>query len=202
MALNDIYVLKMFQEEFSQALLNQFFYQQTSPDGTVGGAQSLFNAFDGNILTQWEAVVISQLSIPNVEVFAVLTPSDYFDATPFNNVGLRTAADSVALPTWVAFEFTSNRNGAGTRRSHKRFAGLEESDVDNNVLSSSFLGFSALAALQVAMGVTISDTEVIPTSFSPVQVKAGWQIGFLLTKNFDINTWQTARLSSQVSRKP
>ena len=108
----------------------------------------------------------------------------------------------MAQATWVAFEYTSNRDGAGSRRSHKRFAGLAEADTDNNALSASFLAITEVTNLRNAMAQTIDDGQTVPTAFVPVQVKAGWKAGFAPTVNFEITSWQDPRLSSQVSRKP
>lgn len=202
MALNDIYVLKMFQEEYSQVILNQFFYRQTTTDGDVGGADSLFAAFDGTILTQWEACVVEQITVSNVETFVIATPDIYKDGAPFNDAGQRVVDDALVLPTWVAFEYTSNRDGAGSRRSHKRFAGLADADVDNNALSAAFLAITEVTNLKNALAQTIDDGETVSTAFVPVQVASGWVTGEAPTVNFDIVAWQDARLSSQVSRKP
>lgn len=202
MAQNDVYVAKLFQEEYDQVILNQFFYKQITADGDVGGALGLFQAMDNTILTEWEACVVSQIAITNLEIFVIETPSIYVDGVPTNNIGTRTVADALVCPSWIAFEYTSNRDGAGSRRSHKRFAGLAEADVDNNSLAAAFLAITEVTNLKNAMAATINDGETVNTKYEPVQVKANWVVNFAPTVNFSILSWQVPRLSSQVSRKP
>lgn len=200
MAIGDIYQLKMKQLYFTQDILNVFYYRQTvEGTPTPSFSTQLFQGFDLNVLSVWQGAFSTSITIPEVEVINLPTPSDSFLGTPANNVGTRAIGDNLRAPSWIAAGFKSNRAGAGTRSSFKRFAGLAEIDIDDNVISPAFITLAA--GLQAAMG------DIIPTPqasvFEPVQVKSATVIvGFQPVFNFVITDWLAAVLTSQVSRKP
>lgn len=199
MAVGDIYVLKMNQELFTQAMLNVFYYEQTTKLGSDDAA-NLNEAFNAFILQEWQGCVGNGVTIPFIEAFAIANPSDFNQVTPAINTGLRTAPSDQRSPGWIAFSYRSNRNGAGTRSSYKRFGGIFDTDMNANVLDSLFLAIPSVGALQISLGNPV--TSIAGDVYKPVQVKSGWQLGFPPIKNFDITSWFTASLSSQVSRKP
>lgn len=199
MGLGTFYCLKMFGTLYAQNTLNVFFYEQAS-SGTPSDAEGLFEAFDEDVLNHWTGSVLNQTDIIRVEVFAPSDPSDFFDGVPVNNQGLRAAPAGERSPSYAAFGFRSNRAGPGTRASYKRFCGLAEEDMDANSLQPSFTGLAAVVALQAALGTVISQA---PTGalYKPIQVQHPVPLGFPPVKNFDITTWGTAYLTSQVSRR-
>ncbi len=201
MATGDVYVVKMFQTYFTQACLNVFFYRQgfdAAP--AVSDAQGLFEAFDEEVLSQWKGMVSTSMSIVNMEVTNILSPTDSFFGTPVNNVGTRALGDNLRAPSWIAASFKSNRAGSGSRSSFKRFAGIGEIDIDDNVIAPSFVSILSVQNLKQVMGDFIDSTG--GSAYDPVQVKSGWRLGFLPVINFNINTWADPTLTSQVSRKP
>ena len=201
MASGDVYVVKMFQSYFVTDILNVFFYRQgfdASP--AVSDSQGLFEAFDEEVLLEWSGMVSTSISIFNMEVVNILTPTDSFFGTPINNVGLRAIGDNLRAPSWVAASFKSNRAGAGSRSSFKRFAGIGELDIDDNSISPAFVAIPAVQNLKQVMGDFIDATG--GSAYDPVQVKSGWRLGFAPVINFDLNTWADPTLTSQVSRKP
>lgn len=199
MSVGEIYVLKMKQESDNVAILNQFFYKEIQAP-TLGSAEELAKTFDSIILAEWAGSVVDAISCILVEVFAIETPTDFFELSPTNEVGLRVSTPATLMPTYMAFSYASNRDGAGTRRSFKRFAGLLDVDVDGNSLSSSFLSIDAVGDLRALLGSNlIGATGGV---FQPYQIKAGWKAGFVPVEHFALPDWQIPKLSSQVSRKP
>jgi len=201
MATGDIYAVLMKQVYFTVDILNVWFYRQSfDASPALSDAEGLFDAFDTDILANWDGMVNASISIPELEVFRIADPSDNFIGTPTNNVGTRPATDNLRAPSWVAAGFKSNRVGTGTRSSFKRFAGLMESDIDDNVISPTFIAIAAVQALKTAMSVFVSATG--GSTYLPIQVKSGWILGLPPTENFVISNWLDPKLTSQVSRKP
>lgn len=200
MANGDIYCLKMFQTLYLQNVLNVFFYQQDGI-GTPEDAEGLFEAFDVEVLSNFVGCVADQLDVIRLEVFRPEVPSDFFDDAPVNNQGLRSPPAGQRSPSWAAFGFRSNRAGPGTRASFKRFAGLLEGDMDANALGSSFTTLTAVVDLQAAIGANI-DNGTGGAQYRPIQVEHPALLDVPTVKNFDIQSWGTTFLTSQVSRKP
>jgi len=199
MALGEIYVIKMHTLMFAEEMLNVFCYEQSMSDGTPG-APKLNVAFDSVVLLEWINTVHTSIDITALETFAIANPVDFDSVTPTNSQGTRPFVGGNRAPSWVAFSYKSNRAGAGTRSSYKRFAGILDEDVNANSLDSSFEGLAAVANLQDRLGNSIAFDG--GNAFVPVQTKSGWIVGFPPVKNFNITSWQNALLSSQVSRKP
>ncbi len=199
MAVGDIYVVKMFQEQFLESILNVFYYRQLTQIASEN-ANGLFEGFDAAILANWAGCVIASISVINLEIFQPLVPTDFIDGVPTNNVGLRPDISLDRLPTFIAFSYKSNRFGAGSRASFKRFAGLEEADINANSMSPAFLALAPVIALQAALGNAVA--SVAGSTYVPIQVKSGWKVGFAPVENFILTTWAVPTLSSQVSRKP
>lgn len=199
MAVGDVYLLKMFQDFFSVKCLNVFAYQQQNAAAETD-ALGCFTAFDQSILINWKSSVVSQVTIPNVEVFQIASPSDFKDGAPVNNAGTRAAVLADLMPAFVAASYRSNRNGAGSRRTYKRFTGLKDVDVDNNALSVAFLALPGVIALLAALPLPIANAT--GSTYVPVQLKSDWVLGAAPTINFPITSYSQPTLSSQVSRKP
>ncbi len=194
----DVYVVKMFQKLSGINILNVFFYRKiagSDPDT----AEALHQTFDDDVLASFIDCVSDALSINNLEIFQIDTPTQFFDGQPLNNSGTRTDTVTNRMPTANAFSFKTNRAGAGTRSSYKRFAGLLEEDVGGQALSSAFLALTALDDLQTALGANLTSTSA--NEYEPVQVKGTWAIGIAPTVNFVIDSVLGATLSTQVSRK-
>ncbi len=200
MAVGDVYCLKMFQTLYLQNVLNVFFYRQTLP-GTPDDAEGLFRAFDEDVLSDFVNCVLNQLDIIRLEVFDPSNPTDFFDGSPVNNVGTRVAAAGNRSPSYLSFGFRSNRAGPGTRASFKRFAGLQELDIDANSLQPSFTTLPAVIDLTAALGVAITQGGA-GAVYQPVQVKHPVPLGIPVIENFEITSWSVPFATSQVSRKP
>jgi len=195
------YALKMKQLEYAQDILNVFYYRQTVVNAAgAQDAEALFEAFNLDVLSHWDEVVTDEISILEVEVFAIEFPTDNHQAVPNNNVGTRTVVTAERAPSWVAAGYKSNRNGAGTRSSFKRFAGLSQIDYDANGFTTAFLALAAVESLRNALGSEIESAG--GSKFVPVQLKSGWTLGINPVENFQLNTWLLPVLTSQVSRKP
>lgn len=199
MAVDDVYVIKMKQIANQQEMLNQFFYVVSVDEGS-DGAKELFDEFNTDILADWKNCVQDDQKITAVEVFNIGVPTKFWEALPSNNTGTRAATNTTRVPTWTAFSYRSNRNGAGTRRSYKRFAGLLEVDIDYNVLSSAFLAITDVEDLRNMLGTKL--TGVSGGEFLPTQISAGWVPGITPLINFNLTSWIAPVLTSQVSRKP
>ena len=194
----EVYVLKAFQSLGGINILNVYYYRLVS-GSAPDPAEELFTAFDGGLLDEFIDCVSENLSINNVEIFEIATPTEFFSAEPTNNQGTRTDTVANRMPTFNAFSYKTNRAGAGTRSSYKRYCGLLEEDVGGNALSASFKALAAVVALQSAIGDNLISSG--GNEYEPVQVKSGWSIGVTPVVNFVIEQVQPATLSSQVSRK-
>lgn len=198
MAVNDIYVVKQFQNMFNVAILNVYFYRQLSVVAAEGSA-GLFEGFDDGLLSQWVGTVHDQMSTLNVEVFAIATPEDFTSGVPTNSVGTRAIENVDRQPPWSAFSFKSNRSGAGSRSSFKRYAGLQDEDISGLVLTDSFLQNQSV----IGLGDELGDEQVsgAGSTYIPIQVKSGWVVGVAPIENFTLTNWQAPTATTQVSRK-
>ncbi len=200
MATGDIYVVKMKQVYFTQEILNLFYYHQTAQNNPDTNAIGLADEFDQNVLADWAGMVNTSISITELETFAINNPIDNDSRVPLNNVGTRAIGDNLRAPSWIAAGFKSNRNGPGTRSSYRRFAGLGEEDIDDNVISPTFVALQAVQDLKASMAailVTVSGSQ-----YQPIQVPGGWSVGVYPGINFNLVSWLDPTLTSQVSRKP
>lgn len=199
MPIGTIYQVKQFGTLYSQNTLNVWFYEMTA-DGAPDDAEGLFDAFDQDILVHMVGTVLDQYDILRVEVFAPAVPTDFFDDVPVNNQGTRSTITNERSPSYSAYGLRSNRAGPGTRSSYKRFSGLQEADMDANSLKGTFTGLQAVLDLAQAMGTTINASGG-GAVYKPVQVKHPIVLDVAPVKNFDIDNWGTAYLTSQVSRR-
>ncbi len=199
MAVNDIYVVKQFGQYLGQQCLNTYFYRQVTVLGDTD-AFGLWEAMDSAILSELVGCVVTGYTVDQVEVYQILSPTDYYTGTPSNSVGLRSAVASSLAPSSQAFSYRSNRAGAGTRRSYKRYSGMVDTDADGNGLAVAFTSLAPVTNLQAALGAVISAGA--QSTYEPVQVAASWVAGLLVTVNFTIASWDAATLTTQTSRKP
>lgn len=198
-AVGDVYIIKQKQISGGQDILNQYFYEMTTV-GDADGANELFNTFDDDVLSLLIDCVQDDMKTLALEIFNIQFPTEFREALPDNNTGTRVATAATRVPTYLAFSYRSNRNGPGTRRSYKRFAGLLEADIDTNVLSSSFLAIPEVDTLRNILGLALTGSG--GGVWRQVQVKSDWVAGFAPTVNFNTGSWQDPVLTSQVSRKP
>lgn len=199
MAVGEFYVVKQFTTYLGQNMLNQYFYEQVGESGETD-AKGLWLAFDDDIMSTWSGTIGTGVDCPNVEVFQIAEGSDFHSEQPTNNQGTRVIVGAATLPSSVAFSYRSNRAGAGTRRSRKRFSGMDETDITGNALTALFLAITAVGDMATKLGAVIQ--QGANSNYKPIQIAAGWAVGFPPTKNFDVPTWDTAVLSTQNSRKP
>lgn len=197
--INDIYVLKHQTQYLGQFMLNQYFYQQLTDDGD-GDAFGLWEAFNDDILSVWRDTISDEVTTLNVEVFQIADGSDFFSLMPADRDGTRDITAAALMPSSVAFSYRSNRAGAGTRRSRKRYSGMGEADLQGNVLSTAFEDLTAVIDLGVALGGTVQAPA--DSIYKPIQVASGWAVNNPPTKRFDITAFEAAVLSTQNSRKP
>lgn len=198
MPVNTIYVAKLFGEMLGVDTLNVFFYRQLT-DAGGDGADGLHQGINTAVLASLVDCVYTGMNYPNLECFSIVVGSDYFSAQPSNNVGTRTIPNAERQAPWAAFSYKSNRAGAGSRSSYKRFSGLGEADTEGGGLSSAFKALVPVTDLQAALGNIVISTA--GSNYVPIQVKSNWKVGFAPTENFILTDFQAAFYTSQVSRK-
>lgn len=199
MAIGEHYSLKVFGTYLGEAFLNTFAYRQTAgadPNPALG----LATQFDASVLFDVADSVGDQMFFNRIECFSIESPSDYHDGPSANPQGLRVFAGGTSSPSYLAFGFRSNRAGAGTRASYKRFCGLGEVDVTDNSLGTTFTSRPSVVALRSALAQSLSYLGV--NTWIPVQLKAGWSPGIPPVENFPITAYGVPYLTSQVSRRP
>lgn len=198
MAINEHYSLKLFGTVLGQAFLNTFAYRQFAD---VGGnyADDLASIFDTFILTHLAGAVGTYVGFDRIEAFSIEDPGDFKDRSPNQATGLRAIATTGQPPSYTAFGTRSNRAGAGSRASYKRFVGMAEDDSDGNTLTATFLALAAVVSLIANLGDPL--VHVSGNSWVPVQLKAGWLLGVPPIENFVINAYGIPYLTSQVSRR-
>lgn len=199
MAIGEHYSVKLFGLALAEQLLNVFAYRQTS-GVALQAAQDLAFEFDQHVLGSLIGIIGDYMSLPRLETFAIETPTDYDDRVPINNVGVRNIGFSERPPSYLAAGFRSNRAGAGSRASYKRFCGMSEDDSDANALTATYLALVLASGLSNSLSLTL--TAASGNVFVPVQLKSGWIIGGTPVENFEITSFGTPYLTSQVSRRP
>lgn len=198
MAANEVYYIKVFSRLLGQAILNTYAYKQVTGVAALNAAQ-LHNLFNSFVQPHVRGIAPDTMDIDNVEVFSINNPTDFHDGPPSNTTGARAILPADMLPSYTAFGFRSNRAGAGTRSSYKRYAGMGEGDVDGNDLSAAFKIIPSVVSLTVALGTGfVGGAGEI---FDPVQIKSGWLLGVPPVVNFFITSYAVPYLTSQVSRR-
>lgn len=199
MAAGQCYAVRVFGDYLDQEFVNVYAYQQTIAI-TGNAANELTNGIDNHILFPLTGCVGDDTHYTRIEAFAIENPSDYDEKTPGNDSGNRAFTASARAPSYLAFGLRSNRGGAGTRASYKRFCGIGETDMEANFLEAAFLAIPSVEDLQVNLGTTIVSAG--GDEFVPVQVKSGWELGIAPILNFLITAYGIPYLTSQVSRRP
>lgn len=198
MAINQHYSVKLFGTVLGQNFLNTFAYRQYA-DAAGPYASDLASQFDANVLFPLSGATGDYVSYDRLEVFAIENPTDFKDRTPNNATGGRSILPAGQPPSYTAFGTRSNRAGAGSRASYKRFVGMAEDDSDGNTLTSVFLALPSVIALIAAIGDTVVSGS--GNAWIPVQLAAGWLLGVPPVENFVINAYGIPYLTSQVSRR-
>lgn len=199
MTIGEHFSVKQFGSYLGEQFLNTWAYRQTS-GAAINAAAILLSAFEATVITHLPDATSTTTLFDRVECFAIENPTDYIDKVPNKTAGVRVIGTIAQSPSWVAFGYRSNRAGAGSRASYKRFCGIGESDVEQNVLSSTFEALAAVGFLQTALGAALVGGS--GDTFVPVQLKAGWSPGLPPVENFVITGYAPAYLTSQVSRRP
>ena len=199
MAIGEHYVIKVFGSYFGEAFLNTYAYRQTAGIAT-NSAQQLSFQFDSSLLFDLASSTNQSCNYNRMEVFAIENPTDYFDIVPINAQGTRVIGASSRASSWMAFGFKSNRFGAGSRASYKRFCGLGETDINQNELEVAFIALPQVIALGNALAQSL--TFGGGNTWIPVQLKAGGVVGAAPVENFVITDYGVPYLTSQVSRRP
>ncbi len=198
MAVGEHYSLKLFGNLLGQQFLNTFAYRQTS-GVQPNEAALLALQFGLDIQFHLAACVGDYCAYTRIEAFSIETPTDYSDDVAPVPFGARIFAVDGQPPAYVAFGFRSNRAGAGSRSSYKRFCGIGDTDMIGNELEASFLALAPLAFLQTNLGDPLAHGSGV--TFVPIQLESGWIPGGLPIENFTITSYGDAYLTSQVSRR-
>lgn len=198
MAINEVYLLKVFAQFLGQQVLNTYGYQQTA-GGTSNPAASLTSIFDAVVQSIVTGIAPDTMTFSRVEAFSIANPSDYSDRAPAFATGVRAILPANLQPSYVSFGLRSNRAGAGSRASYKRYAGMGDGDMDGNDLTAAFLGIPSVVSLPGILATTL--VHATGDTFKPVQIKSGWTLGFAPVVNFLITSWAIPYLTSQVSRR-
>lgn len=195
MAVNDVVMLRLDGDYKGQNWSNVFYYRQTAA-GCANEAQALWNAFNGNPMTQITDFMNSEVNIVSLLSVIVRAPNVYYQAAPTITEGQRVGTSEPA-PSYIAGSVRFNRNGPGSRYSYKRFVGALEEDYDGNTTETA--AANLLFDIGGALDVAISNGGC---TYEPVQVESGWVYYTQPTVNFVINETLSARITTQNSRKP
>lgn len=156
MASGSRYKLTLTQTLFEQTLQNVFFYEQFG--GTLTRAQSLFDAFDLEVLTDLKTIQSDELTYDSIAIENVDDPSDFYIAAPVINGGGNQTGE--VLPPYACYAFRYNRTTMAVRNGQKRFGGVPEAANANGVLDATYN--TAVANVETALGDDITDGTTNP----------------------------------------
>lgn len=169
-----------------QIAVSNFFYQVTT--GGSGDAENVVNTFWSAVGTEWLACANEECVIEQREAINIETPTDFFQLTA-DVACLRTGGE---IPSGLTAIARSSKDFPGDRYSYRRFMFGSNADLDDAVdgnWGSSFRSdFTDLVnKLNNVIVVTGGD------NLSPVQLQAGWRLGFAPTVNKHLtNFWDMA----------
>lgn len=118
-----IYRCKLYANLYNRQLLNVFWYE-----GAAGGvATDVANAFIADVLPDIRNVQTDDV------VYDRIVVEELNDVADFAEVSIVSSGAIVgtALPAFIALGFRLNRTTRLTRHGQKRFAGIAESDIEN-----------------------------------------------------------------------
>lgn len=173
---------------------NVFFYRQMSAQLT--GAETLRNAF-GEYFDLFAAATTDNIQYEGTEFVNLATPTDFY-----NHIGGTLGdrdEDSQPMPSFIAMQFVTNRNGPGTRAGRKRLAILHESDVIGNTVPEAVRDLAIFEDLVSFYAQTLSLDGWV---FAPVVVHHPIALGVNPGVSYTIEGAQiSSRVSTQNTRK-
>lgn len=145
MALSDVYQVRLASEYLGRNMLNVFWYRHDAV-GSGSAASQLLTAFNTN-------VALAVRDITNSQVLNYTTTVvNYRDPTNDNAEGVAgdglVTGEANMVPRY-ALSMRSAWPGPGTRRAYKRFSGITEEAMDNQVVSAAYAARVSLLATRL-----------------------------------------------------
>ncbi len=197
MSVGDIYQVRMFQElsDYSDELLNVYFYRQTAGFSGVPNAADMIGEFLDNV---WDTVRACQNSVLVTRKYTCVNindPTDYVEGFPSSPGGI-TAGNLV--PAFIVMTIRSARAAMGDRYTYKRFSGVQTGHFASDATFTSTI-LDLLDATATAHG---SILEGANGTYEPVQVAAGWTLGAAPTVRQSLaGLWSYNRYASHQSTR-
>lgn len=164
MAYQDIYQIALYQKYYSQEVLNVFYYRHNNASSNAD-ASDLAASFVSQVCPVIQNFQTSAVRQERIVVQNLFDSSDRLDSL-LSLVGLRANLD--AEKAFVAVGFRLDHDNGSIRPGSKRFAGLDEGDVANGVITNT-TAITRLNALGIAL--TQALTVAAVNVFVPVVVK-------------------------------
>lgn len=146
-AIGDVYQLKLFQTYLNVDMLNVWYYILESQGTGSNLATVLAAQFDQDVIPEFSGIQVNAVSYLQLEVVNLRELTE-FSASPgstlVNSGGQRSGAP---LPAFFTASFRYQRSAVGQRYGYKRVSGIQEQDVEGNVVEPSRVGaFNDVAA--------------------------------------------------------
>lgn len=170
MAVGDVYMLKDFQTQESQQVLNVYFYHQSLffLPGTGGAAGALAQGWVDQKLPSILAVQAPAVNHERVEVFNLFNPQDFY-TVDVDETGERQAGDT--LPQFVSFSTRFSIQDRRIKAGGKRISGVQENMQVAGVLNDAGV-IADLADMDEALRTSVLIGLVVQDPvFNPVVVK-------------------------------
>lgn len=169
MAVGDYYQLIDLQRLNNQQVVNVYFYEQLAAvAGFPTPAQSLYTAWLAQVRPSLLAIQSTTLTHTGIRVYNLFNPTDMYELDYSSPVPGGASGD--AMPTFMAWGFTSPRIDRSIRAGKRRLAGISETDT-----TGAFPASGAVTRLNLAAGAFNTDldagTPTVTDSFVPIIVK-------------------------------
>lgn len=196
-AINDIYQIKMKSlHPVGEECLNVFYYRVNTQTGTIT-AQVVADDFISDPLVEFRKIM-SDLTLIN-EV-SVINGMDNQDTNETNPSVFGTYGQDNTLPSALALAIRSRRNGAGTRRSYKRFTGIPSAvmTTSDGAIQETFQEIVEDVLTAAAASLVTGEGNL-----SPCQISGGFVLGtdpsfaFALTSPWEFNVYPTTQTTRQ-----
>lgn len=170
-AIGDVFQLTLRQRYFDTQVLNVFYYQQLNAnnDPVNNSSVILLGAFAEDVLPAISNIQVTELAYEGIDVINLFNVEDLYSDDSVEPTAGAYVVTSVMSP-FNALEFRSSRVSRAIRRGYKRFAGMDESMIEDGFLASAFV--PAITAVSNAITVSIAFSGApLGATFNPVIVK-------------------------------
>lgn len=151
MAIGDIYELVHDQRLFGQQVLNRYHYENINVSGDADG---LATAFFLDVMPFIQAFQVEAVTYQRLIVINLDDDTDFTEFDLTGNGGQKVAAQP--MPSFVAASLTLLRSSRSVRNGFKRYAGLDEGEVNQNSLTAAAI--TDLEAIAQALENPIDNT--------------------------------------------